>query len=112
MRVKNKFIAFSTKQIGISSLNQETCDSLIQSRIFINELLDKRCFSRFNNLKRIARDLGFKYTWHRGGRFLVKEVRQRTGFAAREGVPSHHARRSSHRAPPPAAYELEGMFTF
>ena len=29
-------------------------------------------FFRFNNLKRIARGLGFKYIWHRGGRFLTK----------------------------------------
>ena len=29
-----------------------------------------------------------------------------------EGVPSHRARRSSHRAPLPAAYKLNRMFTF
>ena len=47
----------------------------------------------------------------------LKEVRQRTGFAAwgpppHRDFPSHGARRSSHPAPPPAANELEGMFTF
>ena len=65
MRAKNKFTAFNTKKVDVSSLNQETCDSLIQSRIFINELLDKECLSRFNNLKRISRGLGFN-------QFLVK----------------------------------------
>ena len=72
MRAKSKFTAFNTKQINVSSLNQETCNSLLQSRIFIHELLNRDCFLRFNNLKRIARGLGFKYIWHRGGRFLIK----------------------------------------
>ena len=72
MRAKGKFTVFNTKQIDVSSLNQETSNSLIQSIIFINELLNKECFFRFNNLKRIARGLGFKYIWHRGGRFLTK----------------------------------------
>ena len=60
-RVKSKFTAFNTKEIDVSSHNQETCNSLIQSSIFINELLNGECFSRFNNLKRIANGLGFKY---------------------------------------------------
>ena len=72
MRVKSKFTAFNTKQINVSFLNQETCNSLIQNRIFIDELLNRECFLRFNNLKRIARGLGFKYIWHTGVRFLIK----------------------------------------
>ena len=72
MRAKSKFTAFNTKQIDVSSLNQETCNSLLQSRIFINDLLNRECFLRFNNLKRVARGLGFKYIWHKGGRFLIK----------------------------------------
>ena len=56
----------------ISYLDQNTSDSLIQSKIFINELLSKNQFNQFKQLKAVARGLGFKYTWHRGGHFLVK----------------------------------------
>lgn len=72
MRAKGRFTALNTKRINVSHLNEETSNSLINSKIFINEFLHKECFARFNNLKQIARGLDFKYIWHRGGRFLVK----------------------------------------
>ena len=43
MRAKNKITAFSTKHVDVSSLNQETCNSLLHSKTFINELLSKEC---------------------------------------------------------------------
>ena len=73
MRAKNKLTAFNTKNVNVSPLNKETCNSLIQSTIFINEFLSKEQFLEFNHLKSIARGLGFKYIWHRGGRFLIKK---------------------------------------
>ena len=44
MCAKNKFTAFDTKKVDVSSLNQETCDSLIQSRIFIKVVLHLKIF--------------------------------------------------------------------
>ena len=72
MRAKSKLTAFSTKNIDASPLTQETCNSLVQRIIFINELLNKERFLQFNYLKSIVRGLGFKYIWHRSGRFLIK----------------------------------------
>ena len=72
MRAKNKITAFSTKHVNVTLLNEETSNSLTQRKIFINELLNKNSFLEFQSLKEIARGLGFKYIWHRGGRFLVK----------------------------------------
>lgn len=72
MRAKSKFTALNTKRINVSHLKEETCNSLVNSKIFIDGFLHKEFFARFNNLKQIARGLNFKYIWHRGGRFLVK----------------------------------------
>lgn len=72
MRAKMRFTGFNTGQINISSLDEETSNSLIRRKIFINEFLNKESFIQFNSLKKLARELGFKYVWHRGGRFLVK----------------------------------------
>lgn len=61
MRAKSRLAAFSTKDINVSLLSEETRNCLITSKIFINELLSKDDFIRFNNLKRIARGLDFIY---------------------------------------------------
>ena len=73
MRAKSKLTAFNTKNVNVSALNPETYNSLIQSKIFSNEFLSKEQFLEFNHLKSIARGLGFKYIWHRDGRFLIKK---------------------------------------
>lgn len=50
----------------------ETCNSLMNSKMCINEILNKEYFARFNNLKQITHGLDFKPIWHRSSRFLVK----------------------------------------
>ena len=60
-----------------NDLNLELLDPIVAAyepkrKIFINEMLPHAQFQLFKNLKPIARGLGFKYIWHRGGNFLVK----------------------------------------
>ena len=71
MLAKSKLTAFSTKNIDVSPLTHETCNCSVQKKIFINELVNKKRFLWFNYFKSIVRGLGFKYVWHRSGRFLV-----------------------------------------
>ena len=40
--------------------------------IFINEYLPSATYTEFQNLKSLAKKLGFKYIWHRRGQFLAK----------------------------------------
>ena len=41
-------------------------------KIFINDALASAEFERFSWLKDIAKDLGFKYIYHRVGKFLIR----------------------------------------
>ena len=41
-------------------------------KIFINEALSKERFKLFCNLKSVAKNLGIKYVWHRGGKFMAR----------------------------------------
>ena len=41
-------------------------------KIFINDALSNFEFKRFLILKDIAKDLGYKYIWHRAGKILVR----------------------------------------
>ena len=38
----------------------------------MSEALNLKMFNTFQNFKRVANGLGFKYIWHRKGTFLVK----------------------------------------
>ena len=40
--------------------------------VFINEYLPSATYKEFQNLKSLAKKLGFKYIWHRRGQFLAK----------------------------------------
>ena len=40
--------------------------------VFINEYLPSVTYKEFQNLKSLAKKLGFKYIWHRRGQFLTK----------------------------------------
>ena len=40
--------------------------------VFINEYLPSAIYKEFQNLKSLAKKLGFKYIWHRRGQFLAK----------------------------------------
>ena len=53
----------------ITGLNTQ---HLLVASIFINEYLPSVMYKEFQNLKSLAKKLGFKYIWHRRGQFLAK----------------------------------------
>ena len=53
-------------------LGPEAASCVPKQKIFINEMLPQEKFLNFKNLRPIAQELGFKYVWHAGGRFLAR----------------------------------------
>ena len=65
------------------------------SKIYINESLSNNKHKNFRSLKAIAKNLGFKFIWHRGGKFLA-----RWNF----GTPEHSFTNPSELNPIKSAY--------
>ena len=61
-----------TRDLDLSLLDQNDVPSVIDSKIYFNEVLTKQKYIYFKSLKDTAKKLCFKYTWHRKGSFLVK----------------------------------------
>ena len=67
---KSKRTRLSTDDLNISLLGVELSKYVKHCKIFINEALSKDRFKLFRNLKSAAKNLGIKYVWHRGGKFM------------------------------------------
>ena len=63
---------FSTNDIDHSLLINTAFSNLSPTKIIINSVLSSLEYKHFSSLKVVARNLGFKYLWHKDGRFLVK----------------------------------------
>ena len=63
---------FSSADLNPALLDGDLASRVKQCKIFVNEALPKDKFKLFCNLRSIAKGLGFKYVWHRGGKFFVK----------------------------------------
>lgn len=63
---------FTTKDIHATLLKSDTYKCIPDRKILINELLPQQTFRLFNELKPVAKNLGFKFVWHSRGRFLVR----------------------------------------
>ena len=72
LKAKSSFTRFSTADIDLSPLGDSVIKHAKQSPIFINEYLIQEKYRNFSQLKLVAKNLGFKFVWHRRGRFLVK----------------------------------------
>ena len=69
---KRNITYFSTRDINKSLLDRELASRMPSSKIFINESLSPTENKRFKSLKTIAKSTGFRFAWHRGGKFLVR----------------------------------------
>ena len=68
-----------TCDLEASTLSELEPSKIIVTNIYINEALEVHSFRLFQNLKSVAKQLGFKYVWHRKGSFLAKwNDRERT----------------------------------
>ena len=61
----------STRDLNKSVLSEELVYRMPYSKIFINESLSSSEHKNFKSLKTIAKKLGFRFIWHRGGKFLA-----------------------------------------
>ena len=69
---KSKFTRLSTADIDLAFLEDKDIKSLKDTPILIHEYLRQEKYKRFTQLKTIAKNLGFKYVWHRRGHFLAR----------------------------------------
>ena len=72
MRPKRNLICSTHCDLDLSTLGQIEPSKIINSNIYISEALNLYTFNTFQNLKEVAKLLGFKYIWHRLGAFLAK----------------------------------------
>ena len=86
MHVKSSYTRFNTSDLDISSSNQVFAKHLFHTNIYINESLSSSVYSEFRSLKQLEKNLGFKYVWHRGGKFFVR---------LREGLQAHYVKSAS-----------------
>ena len=66
----NNYLSTSTIKPVLLDSNSAAC--MPNRKIFVNEMLPSEKFQAFKSLRSIAQELGFKYIWHAGGRFLVR----------------------------------------
>jgi hypothetical protein len=71
VEARRNLTAFSTADIDVSLLGG-CFTSKRHYKIFINEFLNKDTYAKFTKLKKEAKEKGFKYVWHRGGKFLAR----------------------------------------
>ena len=72
IKAKRQYSLLHTRDLDPSILDQGDSSSIVSTNIYINEVLAKDSFKSYQNLKMIAKSLGFKYVWHRAGSFLAK----------------------------------------
>ena len=70
MKNKHKITGLNTQHIDLTHFGENI--TLPVASVFINEYLPSATYKEFQTLKTLAKKLGFKYIWHRGGQFLAK----------------------------------------
>ena len=72
INAKKAFNYLTTRDIDTTLLSSEVACALPDTKIFVNEVLSTTDHLDFLSLKQTAKRMGFKYVWHRSGRFLVR----------------------------------------
>ena len=73
IRAKNAFSYLSTNDLDSRLLDQKTISRVPPNeKIFINNALSGAKYKRFLVLKSKAKDLRYKYIWHKAGKFLIR----------------------------------------
>ena len=65
-------VRISTDDLDISLLGSELLKHVRHCKIFVNEALCKERFKLFCSLKSAAKNLGIRYVYHRGGKFMAR----------------------------------------
>ena len=72
INAKKAFSYLTTRDIDTTLLSSEIACALPDTNIFVNEVLSTTDHLDYLSLKETAKRMGFKYVWHRSGRFLVE----------------------------------------
>ena len=72
MSLKREINYYNTRDLDLSHLSKELATRVPTSKLIINDVLPNIEYQRFKSLRRFAKNLGFKYVWHRYGRFLTR----------------------------------------
>ena len=70
MKNKHKITGLNTRHLDPTYFGENITLPVVS--VFINEYLPSATYKEFQNLKSLAKKLGFKYIWHRRGQFLAK----------------------------------------
>ena len=63
---------YSTQDIDRSVLKDDLTSRIPPTKILINDVLSSSEYKKYQTLKPIAKNLGFAFVWHSGGKFLVR----------------------------------------
>ena len=72
MRAKAHFTRLNTSDIDLTQTSDKVTNNLCHTNIFINEVLNPDVYAQFRSLKSSAKNLGFKFVWHRHGYLLAR----------------------------------------
>lgn len=72
MSLKREINYYTTRDLDHSHLSKEFATRVPFTKIIINDVLPITEYQRFKSLRRFTKNLGFKYIWHRDGRFLAR----------------------------------------
>ena len=72
MQAKASFTRFNTSDIDLSRLSDKFANHLYHTNIYINEALGPSVYNEFKSLKILAKRIGFKFVWHRRGKFFAR----------------------------------------
>ena len=71
-KAKQGYNLLHARDLNPLLLGQRDRPNILFTNIYFNEVLPKNIYDNFKTLKVSAKNLGFKYVWHRKDRFLVK----------------------------------------
>ena len=72
INAKKAFSYHTTRDIDTTLLSSEISYALPDTNIFVNEVFSTTDHLDYLSLKETAKTMGFKYVWHRSGRFLFR----------------------------------------
>ena len=72
LEARRTYTGFSTRDVVLSRVGTRAASGVKHGTIFINTWLSRGLYTAFKQCKCTARELGFKFVWHRRGQFLIK----------------------------------------
>ena len=72
MLMKKELNYYNTRDIDLTPLNNELAMRVPTVKLIINDVLPTIEYQRFKSLRKHAKNIGFKFIWHKDGKFLAR----------------------------------------